>query len=107
MAAWVKWALNEEDHTCPFHWKKWGEGVEKEVRERANIHYIGTDFPYRQGLFEGDLILYAFSAHLMAIDCIPLSKYTPPKTPNRHIGALILSIQAVRCHVYHLHHLIT
>lgn len=52
-----------------------------------------------QGLFEGDLIVYTFAAHLNAIAAIP-AKYVAPEVPNPPIGALILCIQAVRCHGY-------
>ncbi|KAJ7249897.1 hypothetical protein C8J57DRAFT_1079295 [Mycena rebaudengoi] len=47
-----------------------------------------------QGLFEADLIVYTFAAHLTAISSIP-SKYVSPEDPNPPIGAMILSIQAV------------
>ncbi|KAJ7246226.1 hypothetical protein C8J57DRAFT_1523784 [Mycena rebaudengoi] len=73
--AFVAWALQVKEHTSPFHWKQWGDGVLKE------------------GLFEGELIVYAFAAHLTAISCIP-PKYSTHPNPPPPIGALILSIQA-------------
>ncbi|KAJ7494541.1 hypothetical protein B0H11DRAFT_2227348 [Mycena galericulata] len=49
-----------------------------------------------KGLFEGELILYTFSCHLVALDCVP-SLYEPPPNVAPPAGALILSIQAVDC----------
>ncbi|KAJ7621663.1 hypothetical protein B0H17DRAFT_1151823 [Mycena rosella] len=76
VAAFAEWALQVVDHTSPFHWKKWGKGVRK------------------VGLFEGDLILYTFAAHLAAVATIP-SKYPCADPPNPPVGAIILCIQAV------------
>lgn len=37
IAAFVKFFTTEVNHTCPFHWKKWGWGVEKEVRVSQHL----------------------------------------------------------------------
>ncbi|KAJ7642524.1 hypothetical protein B0H17DRAFT_1216420 [Mycena rosella] len=76
VAAFAEWALQVVDHTSPFHWKKWGKGVRK------------------VGLFEGDLILYTFAAHLAAVAHHP-SKYPCADPPNPPVRAIILCIQAV------------
>ncbi|KAJ6630165.1 hypothetical protein B0H10DRAFT_2428127 [Mycena sp. CBHHK59/15] len=75
IAAFVEWALQPQDHTYPYHWRKWGNGTKKE------------------GLFEAHLITYTFSYHLTALDAIP-EHLVPPDDPIPPIGALILSIQA-------------
>ncbi|KAJ7689346.1 hypothetical protein B0H17DRAFT_1202456 [Mycena rosella] len=78
VAAFVEWALQVVDHTSPFHWRKWRKGVRKE------------------GLFEGDLIVYTFAAHLTAVDSIPVKyQFDPEEAPTPPIGAMILCIQAV------------
>ncbi|KAJ7278448.1 hypothetical protein C8J57DRAFT_1713271 [Mycena rebaudengoi] len=64
-----------KEHTSPFHWKQWSDGVLKD------------------GLFEGELIVYTFTAHLTAISCIS-PRYSTHPTPPPPIGALILCIQA-------------
>ncbi|KAJ6612390.1 hypothetical protein B0H10DRAFT_2223225 [Mycena sp. CBHHK59/15] len=75
IAAFVEWALQPQDHTYPYHWRKWGNGTKKE------------------GLFEAHLITYMFSYHLTALDAIP-EHLVPPDDLIPPIGALILSIQA-------------
>ncbi|KAJ7698291.1 hypothetical protein B0H17DRAFT_1129817 [Mycena rosella] len=78
VAAFVEWALQVVDHTSPFHWRKWRKGVRKE------------------GLFEGDLIVYTFAAHLTAVGSIPVKyQFDPEEAPTPPIGAMILCIQAV------------
>ncbi|KAJ7936187.1 hypothetical protein B0H13DRAFT_2453007 [Mycena leptocephala] len=76
IAAFVKFFTTEVNHTCPFHWKRWGGGVEKE------------------GLFENEIILYTFAYHIMTIVHLP-SNIFPDSDYKHPIGALILCIQAV------------
>ncbi|KAJ7016442.1 hypothetical protein C8F04DRAFT_1407090 [Mycena alexandri] len=72
--AYVEWSLQEEGHTCPFHWREWNDGVQKE------------------GLFESSLIGYTFAHQIMLIRVLSLKHYLEMGNP---IGALILCIQAV------------
>ncbi|KAJ7917285.1 hypothetical protein B0H13DRAFT_2269550 [Mycena leptocephala] len=76
IAAFVKLFTTEVNHTCPFHWKRWGGGVEKE------------------GLFENEIILYTFAYHVMTIVHL-LSNIFPDSDYKHPISALILCIQAV------------
>ncbi|KAJ7674001.1 hypothetical protein DFH06DRAFT_752525 [Mycena polygramma] len=75
IAEYVEWALmlHAESGTMPFHWKQWGNGVDK------------------QGFLEDDLILYTFATHLTMLETIPKS-YTRSTAPP--IGALLLATQA-------------
>ncbi|KAJ7710646.1 hypothetical protein B0H17DRAFT_1123767 [Mycena rosella] len=70
------------DRTSPFHWRKWRKGVRKE------------------GLFEGDLIVYTLAAHLTTVGNIPVKYHFDPEEsedmPIPPIDAMILCIQGVR-----------
>ncbi|KAJ7724779.1 hypothetical protein B0H16DRAFT_1698549 [Mycena metata] len=72
--AYVEWSLQEEGHTCPFHWRQWNDGVQKE------------------GLLESSLIGYTFAHQIMLIRVLSPKHYPEMGNP---IGALILCIQAV------------
>jgi hypothetical protein len=44
IAAFVKFFTTEVNHTCPFHWKRWGGGVEKEVRVSRRLSVSTNSF---------------------------------------------------------------
>ncbi|KAJ7703752.1 hypothetical protein B0H16DRAFT_1747884 [Mycena metata] len=76
VAAFVAWALQpHESGTMPFHWKSWGDGVDK------------------KGFFLSHLIVYVFAGHLASLALIPGSYGRLEAKP---IGALLLSVQAVQ-----------
>ncbi|KAJ7880456.1 hypothetical protein B0H13DRAFT_1891793 [Mycena leptocephala] len=70
----IEWSLqlHKESGTMPFHWKQWGDGIDK------------------QGLFQSDVILYVFAYHLSSF---------PAKCPwltVHPVGPLLLAVQAVQ-----------
>ncbi|KAJ6629705.1 hypothetical protein B0H10DRAFT_1939676 [Mycena sp. CBHHK59/15] len=76
IAAFIKWALQShaESGTMAFHWKTWGNGVDK------------------KGFLQSHLIVYTFAYHLACLAAIP-GGY--PRLDSPPIGALLLSAQAV------------
>ncbi|KAJ7861946.1 hypothetical protein B0H13DRAFT_2671772 [Mycena leptocephala] len=76
IAAFVEYCLQEENHTAPYHWREWNNGVQKE------------------GLFENDVILWTLAHHVMIMVPLPLDVYADSDYQHP-IGALILCIQAV------------
>ncbi|KAJ7822703.1 hypothetical protein B0H13DRAFT_2447204 [Mycena leptocephala] len=76
IAAFVEYCLQEENHTAPYHWREWNNGVQKE------------------GLFENDVILWTLAHHVMIMVNLPLNVYADSDYEHP-IGALILCIQAV------------
>ncbi|KAJ6517195.1 hypothetical protein C8R47DRAFT_1254521 [Mycena vitilis] len=76
IAQFVAWALKTDGSgSMPFHWKQWGNGVDK------------------KGFLQAELIMHAFSYHLSCLDAIP-SGYTRLK--ERPVGALLMAVQAVQ-----------
>ncbi|KAJ7877131.1 hypothetical protein B0H13DRAFT_2347293 [Mycena leptocephala] len=77
IAEFMEWSLelHKESGTMLFHWKQWGDGIDK------------------QGLFQSDVILYVFAYHLSSLDTIP-AKY--PRLTTRPVAALLLAVQAVQ-----------
>ncbi|KAJ7930654.1 hypothetical protein B0H13DRAFT_1858467 [Mycena leptocephala] len=77
IAEFMEWSLelHKESGTMPFHWKQWGDGIDK------------------QGLFQSDMILYVFAYHLSSLDTIP-AKY--PRLTAPPVAALLLAVQAVQ-----------
>ncbi|KAJ6613719.1 hypothetical protein B0H10DRAFT_2221962 [Mycena sp. CBHHK59/15] len=76
IAAFVDWALQPHDSgTMAFHWKTWGEGVDK------------------KGFLQSHLIIYTFAYHLASLATIPGGYVRLDAFP---IGALLLSVQAVQ-----------
>ncbi|KAJ6570029.1 hypothetical protein B0H10DRAFT_2237989 [Mycena sp. CBHHK59/15] len=76
IAAFIKWALQShaESGTMAFHWKTWGNGVDK------------------KGFLQSHLIVYTFAYHLACLAAIP-GGY--PRLDAPPIGVLLLSAQAV------------
>ncbi|KAJ6625656.1 hypothetical protein B0H10DRAFT_2211929 [Mycena sp. CBHHK59/15] len=76
ITAVVDWALQPHDSgTMAFHWKTWGEGVDK------------------KGFLQSHLIIYTFAYHLLSLATIPGGYVRLEAFP---IGALLLSVQAVQ-----------
>ncbi|KAF7364483.1 hypothetical protein MVEN_00316600 [Mycena venus] len=75
-AAFVKWALqqHEASGTMAFHWKTWGNGVDK------------------KGFLLNNMILHAFAYHLACLEEIP-GRYE--RREARPEGALLMSMQSV------------
>ncbi|KAJ6547949.1 hypothetical protein DFH09DRAFT_632095 [Mycena vulgaris] len=75
-AYFVKWCLQTHgpSGTKAFHWKKWGNGVDK------------------KGFLQSNMILHAFSSHLAALDTIPGGYERLEAKPE---GALLLAVEAV------------
>ncbi|KAJ7863539.1 hypothetical protein B0H13DRAFT_1899594, partial [Mycena leptocephala] len=73
----IAWTLQKHPGgTMAFHWRQWGDGIEKKI----------------QGFFLSYLIVYTYAYHLAIIKSIP-ARYARSELPPS--GALLLSIQAV------------